>query len=282
MHEGFIQIYKKQGETPLDCINNLKKERSELAGMPMTYAGRLDPMAEGLLLILVGDECLKKDEYLNLDKEYEVEVLFGFETDTYDLLGRILNASSHTLFERSSDLLSEQVCSAGQTISNNVYDCALVDSKKICFCSLNKILQKFVGDIEQKYPPYSSKPVDGKPLFVWAREGNLDKIKIPTHKVHIESIDILEQRKINKEDLQKYIKNSISKVNGDFRQEEILNNWEEALSENKNEVFDIVKIKVLCGSGTYMRTLTHDIGKSLGTSALAFHIKRTKIGNYKI
>lgn len=53
----------------------------------MTYAGRLDPMAEGQLLILIGDECKNKEKYLGLDKEYEVEIVFGIQTDTHDALG---------------------------------------------------------------------------------------------------------------------------------------------------------------------------------------------------
>lgn len=271
MQDKAILIYKNQGETPLSCIQKLKKERPELADLPMTYAGRLDPMAEGVLLILVGDECMKKDEYLGLDKEYEIEILFGFETDTYDLLGLV--APSKEEFERSSDLLSSGLTpQAGQTISNPSFD----------FANISSVLQNFIGKINQKYPPYSSKPVFGKPLFEWAREGKLGEIEIPTHKVHIENIEMVEQRKINKEDLREYIKNSISKIRGDFRQNEILNKWDEVLSENKNEVFNVVKIKVQCGSGTYMRTLAYDIGKSLGIPAIAFHIKRTKIGKYKI
>jgi tRNA pseudouridine55 synthase len=135
MKDRVIKVYKKVGETPLDCIHNLKKERPELGLLPMTYAGRLDPLAEGVLLILVGEECNKKDEYLNLPKEYEVDVLFGFATDTYDILGKVMKyeTPSEILFERSSE-----------------------------------ILPNFIGKVKQSYPPYSSRPVNGKPLFMWA------------------------------------------------------------------------------------------------------------------
>ena len=87
-----ILLYKKIGETPLECLNRFKVENSEYESLPMTYAGRLDPMAEGLLLVLVGEECKKKEDYLYLSKEYEIEVLFGFETDTADVLGKIIKA----------------------------------------------------------------------------------------------------------------------------------------------------------------------------------------------
>ena len=70
MHEGIRIVDKKCGQTPLDCIKDIKKANPELAHLPMTYAGRLDPLAEGVLVILIGDECLKKDEYLKLEKVY--------------------------------------------------------------------------------------------------------------------------------------------------------------------------------------------------------------------
>lgn len=70
-------IYKHIGETPLEALERFRREQGIAADVPMTYAGRLDPMAEGLLLILLGEECKNKEKYLGLDKEYEVEVLFG-------------------------------------------------------------------------------------------------------------------------------------------------------------------------------------------------------------
>lgn len=89
MNEKLKIVYKKCGQTPLDCINEIKKENKELLHLPLTYAGRLDPLARGVLIILIGDECLKKDEYLKLGKVYETTIIFGFETDTYDLMGMV-------------------------------------------------------------------------------------------------------------------------------------------------------------------------------------------------
>ncbi len=87
MIESVLQLYKELGETPLECLERFRTDNPDYKDLPMTYAGRLDPMAEGLLLILAGEECKKKDEYLGLDKEYIFEVLFGVKTDTYDVLG---------------------------------------------------------------------------------------------------------------------------------------------------------------------------------------------------
>ena len=88
-----IILQKKKGETPLECLERYRALHPELAKEKMTYAGRLDPMAEGELLILIGGECKEKEKYLGLDKEYEVDVLFGFKTDTGDVLGKVTEVS---------------------------------------------------------------------------------------------------------------------------------------------------------------------------------------------
>ncbi|MFA7000179.1 MAG: hypothetical protein WC241_03640 [Candidatus Paceibacterota bacterium] len=248
MNDKVIKVYKKVGETPLDCIHNLKEEHPELDLLPMTYAGRLDPLAEGVLLILVGDECNKKDEYLNLSKVYEVEVLFGFATDTYDILGKL-----------------------NHTIPNSFLDSA---------SKIQAILPEFIGKIKQLYPPYSSRPVNGKPLFMWAREGKLDEIQIPTHNVQIDSIEIIDNSEISGKSLLEEIKKKISKVKGDFRQEEILKIWEKELKNKEEEKYPVTKLKISCGSGAYMRSIANDIGQKLGVGALALKIVRTKVGDY--
>ena len=54
--------YKNIGETPLECLERIRLEYGKPKDIPMTYAGRLDPMAEGLLIILVGDDCKDKEK----------------------------------------------------------------------------------------------------------------------------------------------------------------------------------------------------------------------------
>lgn len=257
MDDKVIKVYKKTGETPLHCIDNLKKQHEGLRLLPMTYAGRLDPLAEGVLLVLVGEECKKKDEYLNLPKEYEVEVLFGFSTDTYDVLGKVasLEEKFKSFYEIKKGKTSDYV---------------------------SKILPEFIGNIKQEYPPYSSRPVKGKPLFMWSREGKLDEIEIPTHNVYVESINIIQNSEIRGDDLLKLIKEKISNVEGDFRQEKIISIWENELENKKEEIYPIVKLRISCGSGVYMRSIAHEIGEKLGIGALALSIVRTRIGEYKI
>ena len=254
-----LELWKKEGETPLETIERFKKENPEYAEKKMTYAGRLDPMAEGVLLVLVGEECKNKEKYLGLNKEYEFEILWGFETDTYDILGLPKKTNSTPV---TVDL---------KTNSNR--------STVGFFGILDGLRGKFI----QKYPPYSSKTVKGKPLFLWAREGRLSEIKIPEREVEVYDVEFLGNREISRKDLFENITNRIKKIKGDFRQVEILDSWIASLRSQRRILperkFVISKLKIKCSSGTYVRSIVNELGKKMGVGAIAFSIKRTKILN---
>jgi tRNA pseudouridine(55) synthase len=237
-----FELYKKEGETPLEAIEKFRKENVRFGDQKMTYAGRLDPMAEGVLLVLVGEECKNKDEYLGLDKEYEFEILWGFQTDTYDTLGI---PKINTRFKHSD-------------ILENV-----------------GMLEKMKGKFRQKYPPYSSMTVKGKQLFQWAREERLTEIEIPDAEIEIYEAEFLGNRKIEKEELLKNILSRIDKVAGDFRQEEIKKEWKNILNNNLDvrvpSEFVISKFRIKCSSGTYVRGVANELG------GIAYGIKRTRI-----
>ena len=275
------KIFKNKGETPLECIHNYKKNNPDLKYIPITYAGRLDPLAEGVLLLLIGDECQNKNKYLALPKEYEVDVLFGFATDTYDVMGKIMEnfGSPENPFGRSSLACNDVALRAG-TREDEGPD--RVNWYADFVLKIKSILKDFVGKIKQRYPAFSSRPVQGKPLFMWARESKLNEIEIPSHDVFVESIEIIEEGSVTGEKLLEKIKNDISLVKGDFRQDEILRLWEEQLKNKEKEEYKTVKLKIKCGSGVYVRTLANDIGEALEVPALALDIKRIKVGEYTI
>jgi len=245
--QAVLILDKKRGETPLECLNRFKKENPEYENEKMTYAGRLDPLASGLLLVLVGEECKNKEKYLGLDKEYEVEILFGFATDSYDVLGKVLDV---------------------------VNDLVVID------VNYKKNLENFVGKFSQKYPAFSSKTVSGEPLFAKAKSGGIFEDEIPTKDVEIKSIDLVGERNILKEDLNKFIKDSVALVSGNFRQKEILESWDKVIKETNRDEFKIISIKVFCTSGTYMRSLANNIGIKIGVPALALNIRRIRVGDY--
>lgn len=266
MQEGLILSYKKQGETPLACLERERVLNNIDSKVKMTYAGRLDPMAEGLLVILVGEECKKKDKYIGLDKVYEFEILVGFKTDTDDLLG--ITRSPEDRFFRSSDLSVEEFNRRSQIIQNQS-------------SGFDYVLKSFIGTFMQKYPNFSSKTVNGRQLFQLAKEGELP-LDIPEHKVTIYDLKQTGYRIISKEKLKAEIITKINIVSGDFRQEKIVKRWEEVLESSTQESFEIISCKVSCSSGTYVRKLVSDIGKKLGVPLVTYNILRTKVGNYSL
>ena len=293
-----LNLYKNPGETPLECVLRFKKENPEYENVPMTYAGRLDPLAEGVLLVLAGDAVHRKEEFLNLKKEYEVEVIFGVGTDTYDLLGLVKSEIRSTKSETNSNI---KIQKNKQELTNSAI-AEFVNSKNINNLlreNAENVLKNFIGKNVFEYPSYSSKPVNGKPLFSLARSGGLNGLEIPKKEVEIYNLEILNWRDINSKNLLKDIEEKIGKVNpvkscsaglsatkfnrasGDFRQGEIISKWKEVL-DGIDGNFQIVKIKAEVSSGTYMRTLAHEWGKALGVPAIAFHILRTKVGEYKV
>lgn len=241
--QTIASIYKNEGETPLECLERFRFEHPEYKDAVLSYAGRLDPMAEGLLLILVNEENKNREKYLGLDKVYDIEVLFGIKTDTGDILGKVVKDDNFGM----PKVLNEEV------------------------------LESFIGLFTQKYPHYSSKTVQGKPLFQWAREGRLDEIEIPERTSTIYSIDSLGEREIAADDLLDEVLFRIGKVKGDFRQEEIMDSWKKTLSES-DVSFPVLSLRVSCSSGAYMRTLAEGMASKLGVPGLAWRIKRVKIG----
>ncbi len=246
MPKNFFLINKKEGETPLEALEVFRNKNKISKNIPMTYAGRLDPMASGVLILLVGEECKNKDKYLNLDKEYEFQVLFGFATDTYDILGKVISTKGNPSEINDLDKL------------------------------IKKNIKNFKGKRIQKYPIYSSKTVEGKPLFSYAREGK--EIEIPEREVYIKSLNYLGLKKISAKSLLNKINTRVGKVKGDFRQKEILKLWDKNL--NLNNSFYIADFKVKCTSGTYVRTIANDLGENIGIPALAYSINRIKVGRY--
>lgn len=254
----YVLLHKAVGQTPLEVLELWRQTKPELKNTPLAYAGRLDPMAEGVLLVLIGDECKKQTEYHHLDKEYEFEVLFGLASDSGDVLG---------LINENGD--------------------KIVTTEKI-----TDILANLIGTIELPYPIFSSKTVQGKPLHTWTMEKRLAEINIPTKKSEIFSLELIDLKTLNRKEIYTIASEKIETIppvtdlrkalGNDFRRPEVRKSWQNFLASGcETDLFTIAKIRCLSSSGTYMRTLAEVIAKKLSSEGLAFSIKRTKIGIYK-
>lgn len=259
MHKKYIVLDKEVGETPLFLLKKFKTENPSLSDKKLAYAGRLDPMASGKLLVLIGDECKKQDDYLGLDKEYEFEILLNFSSDSSDVLGLAEHNSKNT--------------------------------NKVIKKRLLEITKKFTGKLSIPFPHFSSKTVLGKPLFLWTLEGKLEEIEIPLKNSFIYNLSFVNTKIITKKRLETTIFekiNSIPEVREDskklgrnFRRDEIREKWDDIFENIEINEFQIVKFRCIASSGTYMRSLATEIGISLDTTGLAYSIHRTKIGKYK-
>ena len=241
-----LNIYKPQGMTPLQAIHAVREMYSAYRNEKMTYAGRLDPMAEGVLLVLVGDAVSEKETYCKLDKAYEADILFGVGTDTHDLLGM--------------PVVSDEF---GATKER-----------------MEATMRELRGAHEYAFPAYSSKPVKGKPLFQWARENKMHEIEVPKRLMYVHEVKLLGRYVMTADVLRDEIGHRIGRVAGDFRQRVIIDAWDGSLAGGGNRSFCGARVMVRCASGTYVRTLAHEWGKRLGTDAVLARLVRTQVGGY--
>ncbi len=260
--DGIIAIYKHEGETPLECLGRLKIRFPILQNVPLSYAGRLDPLASGVMLVLSGEFNKLREKYLGFPKQYKIRVLFGIATDTGDVMGMLRGDKN-----KPGSLVD----------ASTVENIRLQDEDGI-----KSALRKFVGRFEVPYPAYSSKPVQGKPLFAWAQENRLDEIEIPMQSSEIHAIDLLGMEKASGAEVARRAIESVSLVKGDFRQSEICEQWENFERQYGDALFMQISLSVHASSGTYMRSLAERLGAECGTKALASEIVRTKVGEIGI
>ena len=132
--DGIIVINKPEGYTSFDVVSVMKKLFSQ---KKVGHAGTLDPIAIGVLPILLGSATKAQDMFPNSDKEYIAEFKLGITTDTLDITGKALTQS-------------------------NIY---------VNKFQVEEALKYFKGNIKQIPPMYSALKKDGKKLYELARKG---------------------------------------------------------------------------------------------------------------
>jgi tRNA pseudouridine55 synthase len=248
--KDLLLLEKKPGETPLACINRFRVAHPEYVSVKMTYAGRLDPIASGLLVVLAGDAVHEKNSYLGLSKTYKCSCVLGIATDTYDVLG----IPTHSL---DNDL----------TISES---------------AISDQLMSYVGTFQQLYPSFSSKTIDGVQMHTHARAGTLQDEKIPKQLVTVSSIELITILRKNFPSVVSEIDEIISTVVGDFRQQDIKSGWNDLAKQFSDKQVIIVSFTITVSGGTYIRGIVDDLGKKLGTGACIIKLHRTKVGDFEL
>ena len=145
-----LLVDKPKGLTSSRVVELIRRQLKVKAG----HTGTLDPLATGLLIILTGKRTKEASLFLHSDKAYEVRVVLGLETDTFDSEGRVL---------RQND-------------------------KEITKEELQEVLSEFHGDVWQVPPPFSAKKLEGRKAYQLARKGIA--VHIPPKKVSIYSLEL--------------------------------------------------------------------------------------------
>lgn len=194
---GVIFLDKPKGLTSFVAANRVKRI---LNAKKSGHTGTLDPMATGVLVVMLGSATRFIDFLHTHDKAYEATVRLGVTTDTLDIEGEVLS-QTETNFKTAD------------------FESAMLS---------------FLGEIEQVPPMYSAIKKDGKKLYELAREGI--EIERESRKVNIYSLELT------------------------------------GADESKQEF----SLRVSCSAGTYVRSLSSDIGEKLGCGAVLTSLRRVE------
>jgi len=246
MTERPYLVDKPVGATPLEALGLLRDVRGLPASTKLAYAGRLDPLASGLLVVLRGGLLQEQERFWHLPKEYDVTLLVGLTTDSHDLLGLP----------------------------------ALVAPPPDAPERITGAVRALVGKQYVSVPVYSSWKHDGRPLFQWARESDGIPPAVPVRRMTVSQIDVHEVGTMTRDDLRSVVRSRIPLVRGDFRQDAISAAWERVLDADGQ--WPTIRLTIHCGSGTYVRSLAHTIGRRLGSGAVVTDLRRTRVGGWRV
>lgn len=206
MKGKLLSIYKPVGVSSFKALGELKKKYDT---KKIGHMGTLDPLAEGVLAVAVGEATKLIPYVVTEPKEYECEITFGIESVTLDAEG-IPDSERLNLIE---------------------YDFGLQD--------IEAVLRDFVGKYDQVPPIYSAVHIDGKRAYDLARKGEIKEGDIKPREVECFEIEVI-----------------------------------------KFEL-PVVVLRLVVGSGFYVRSLVRDLARALEVKAYMSGLKRTKVGNFE-
>ncbi|MGC1905918.1 MAG: tRNA pseudouridine(55) synthase TruB [Candidatus Acidiferrum sp.] len=200
--DGALVIDKPKGKTSHDVVDAVR----HLAGFrQIGHLGTLDPLATGVLVLLLGRATRLVQFYSGRRKRYSAGFRFGFATDTYDSDGEAQGPDAAPALDRSV---------------------------------LERFAAERVGRFEQIPPSFSAKKIHGRPAYELARKKQLVELK-PVE------VEVFEYK--------------LTEMEG-----------------------DIARFVIECSSGTYIRSLAHEMGQKLGCGAHLAEITRLAVGEFSL
>src|SRR5271170_3965757 len=195
---GVLIVDKPAGWTSHDVVNRVRRILQQRS---VGHLGTLDPLATGVLPLVIGNLTRLAQFYTASEKSYEGVIRFGFATDTYDAEG--------------------EPAAPAQAVALN-------------FDQVVTLAASFRGVIEQMPPPFSAKKIKGVPAYKLARKN--EPVELKPVRVNVKSFEIKDW------------------MDGDRKS---------------------VHFEAIVSSGTYVRSLAHEIGKQLGCGAHLSTLIRT-------
>ena len=199
---ALLIIDKPSGMTSHDVVNRVRRIVHERS---VGHLGTLDPLATGVLPMVIGNLTRLAQFYTSSAKSYEGVMRFGYATDTYDALGEPTTPPQDV---------------------------------RLSLDSVRDVAERFQGVIEQMPPPFSAKKINGVPAYKLARKHQ--EITLEPVQVEITKFEVLS-------------------------------------AEN-----DCVSFRAAVSSGTYMRSVAHDMGRQLGCGAHLTSLRRTAVADFAI
>lgn len=260
MHHGMLTVYKEAGYTSSDAVARL---RGILRMRKIGHTGTLDPDAEGVLPMCLGNATRICELIADREKEYLAVMRLGVVTDTQDMSGEILsqipeeqipaillqtNADVTAIAKGNPELNTDEtaeenaksnpVLNADEAKEGDPEATAKEKTEDAVNRRIREAAAAFTGEIDQIPPMYSAIKVNGKRLYDMARKGITVERK--ARRITIYSLDI-----------------------------------------EKIEL-PLITMRVRCSKGTYIRTLCEDLGKALGTGAAMQSLLRTRVGQFTL
>jgi len=199
---GVLIIDKPAGLTSHDVVNRVRRI---LGQRSVGHLGTLDPLATGVLPLVIGNLTRMAQFYTTSEKLYEGVIRFGFATDTYDAEGKPISPP---------------------------------ESIQVTLEKCRELAARFQGIIEQMPPPFSAKKIHGIPTYKLARKHK----EVPLTPVQVE-----------------------------IKEFEIL-----AVDS------DLATFHARVASGTYMRSVAHQMGQQLGCGAHLASLRRTALAEFDL
>ncbi len=248
---GWIVLDKPRGMGSTQGVAAVKRNLRE-GGYPKVkigHGGTLDPLAEGVLPIALGEATKLAGRMLDATKTYVFTIRFGEETDTLDTEGEVI---------ARSDRFPPLAAIAG-------------------------VLDHFTGEIEQVPPAYSALKVDGKRAYDRARAG--EDVELKARRVTVHSLQMAIRPEPVEGSNERPVRTSISSARTDLGLDSTFATTagrpDPYDPSAPLELAESVTLEAMVSKGTYIRSLARDIALALGTRGHVTYLRRTKAGPFR-